>query len=201
MKLHKLLVLALVAALTPCPVSAQTSGNRAPVAQPPRTIKVFDANPGLTQKTVVSGDQVYSILPQPPDMPYVPVYTGQKKFFRGRKIVNTKTGNSGLEASYLCKESQADVINWYKAALEQMGWKMKTNMPKGSCAGDRFKDGYRCVVNVHNGPDREYQTVAIVNMSIYKPLDMEEDPTKPRTGPVTNSKPAGGTQQQNPYAR
>ena len=69
----------------------------------------------------------HQTLTQMVELPELPQYSGQMSFVNGTYFPNAKSG-----ASYTLKmraiESQQAVRDWYKAALQQSGWKLETVM-------------------------------------------------------------------------
>jgi hypothetical protein len=169
-------------------------------AQPEEQQKIIDTPADNTPVPVpmmpptVQGTKTYTQLPQPPDMPYVPTFTGAgKKFYRARKMVDSKTGMIGLETIWNVKEDQSTVIDWYKTALKQMQWKMENmEVADNGVMAERPKEGYRCVIMANESPDPSCKTQLVVAMTITKPVE-DDTPSnfqKYKNGPTTNSKPA-----------
>lgn len=129
----------------------------------------------------VVGTQSYTTLGAAPDMPFVPQYTGQgKRFFAGKKILNTKTGENGLESNFLVKEDARAVLDWYKTVLKQMQWGTRAESGSTSVTGDRPKDGYKVTVQTHDAPDDSgFRTVLVVHFYAFTPVGDDPGDAQP----------------------
>ncbi len=79
------------------------------------------------------------------DFPDLPVYSVRTKF-TGGFYSPSKNGVSVCQMNYVSQEDPKNVIDFYKDALSNNGWKLQ--FAAGPAISARHKDGHLCTVNV-----------------------------------------------------
>ncbi len=131
-------------------------------------------------------DVIYTVLPQPPSLPYLPTYNGVKtKYFYGKRAEKLSEKRVGYDLEYNVMEEPAQVLDWYTAALKENGWTVDAASRNArSLTAQRHKERYAINITVVPPAGRPYRGRLILGYTMFEPAggDEEDSKTKPTNG-------------------
>jgi hypothetical protein len=78
-------------------------------------------------------------LKAPPDLPYLPAYSGKTRNYRALDYPRPTGGGRFVTVAYDCMEHPGDVAGFYKSAFQQYGWSVAKRSTDKAIYADRGK--------------------------------------------------------------
>jgi Ca-activated chloride channel family protein len=115
-------------ASAPAPVTAP-----APEAQPDETASEESAGPATTAKG--------SKMVEEPTEQQEEIFGGAVPIYKGAEVTKTTTVGSMTKVELLSQASPEEIIDFYKKAMTERGWKVLTSVARGNTATAAFQKG------------------------------------------------------------
>lgn len=126
-------------------------------------------------------DNIYTVLKQPPSLPYLPQYNGVKTiYFYGKRAEKLSQKRVGYDLEYQVMEQPSDVLEWYNAALKESGWQMDSRKNARQVSASRPKERYGLSVTVVPAQKPKYKGTLIIGYTMFKPQEDDSSSDSPQ---------------------